>query len=559
MDKYRINILALIVFVSCWVLFISSLMAQASQGFNYQAIARNTSGNILSNQNISFRFSIRNGNGGAVLYRETFSTTTNQFGLVTLTIGKGIPVSGSFSAIDWANVTPWLKVEMDESGGTSFTTMGESLLQSVPYALFAASGNEGPQGIPGEKGDPGPKGNTGDTGDPGPQGDPGQTGATGPQGPPGLLSNGSVAGNTPYWNGSTWVVNNSNIYNAGSNVGIGTTSPGAKLEINGQMKLTGGSPGNGKVLTSDATGLATWQTSASGIGGSGIPNYIPIFTATNTLGSSQIIDNGTYVGIGTSAPTSKLSLFTPNNSDGYSHTSEGGIVMNERIGGVSASIGTSSNHTFRIVANNEPIINVVPGGNVGINTIDPGVYTLKVRAVNYGLALENSFTGNNWEFFTNSDLALFYDGNLRGLFNNTNGMYTSISDERLKSNIKPMSPMLEKIMQLKPSTYQFKNTEDKMEYGGFIAQDVMKIFPNLVLHNVIPERKIDVYSMDYSGFGVIAIKGIQELQGIIQLLQERAASDEENARLKDEQAQNKISALELRLAKLETLLGAREK
>jgi uncharacterized protein (TIGR02145 family) len=45
----------------------------------------------------------------------------------------------------------------------------------------------------------------------------------------------------------------------GGNVGIGTATPGAKLEVSGQVKITGGSPGAGKVLTSDATGTATWQ------------------------------------------------------------------------------------------------------------------------------------------------------------------------------------------------------------------------------------------------------------------------------------------------------------
>jgi len=44
------------------------------------------------------------------------------------------------------------------------------------------------------------------------------------------------------------------------NVGIGTNSPSAKLDVNGQVKISGGSPANGKVLTSDATGLASWQT-----------------------------------------------------------------------------------------------------------------------------------------------------------------------------------------------------------------------------------------------------------------------------------------------------------
>ena len=45
-----------------------------------------------------------------------------------------------------------------------------------------------------------------------------------------------------------------------SNVGIGTLSPTAKLEVNGQVKITGGTPGAGKVLTSDASGLASWTT-----------------------------------------------------------------------------------------------------------------------------------------------------------------------------------------------------------------------------------------------------------------------------------------------------------
>lgn len=48
------------------------------------------------------------------------------------------------------------------------------------------------------------------------------------------------------------------------NVGIGTITPGATLEIAGQVKITGGTPGAGKVLTADATGLATWITPTAG-------------------------------------------------------------------------------------------------------------------------------------------------------------------------------------------------------------------------------------------------------------------------------------------------------
>jgi hypothetical protein len=48
------------------------------------------------------------------------------------------------------------------------------------------------------------------------------------------------------------------------NIGIGTIAPGARLEVAGQMKITGGTPGLGKILSSDATGLASWISPSTG-------------------------------------------------------------------------------------------------------------------------------------------------------------------------------------------------------------------------------------------------------------------------------------------------------
>jgi hypothetical protein len=73
-------------------------------------------------------------------------------------------------------------------------------------------------------------------------------------------------GGVLYWEdaqlGTGWTRTGTDVHliNSGDNVGIGVTDPDAKLEVNGQVKITGGSPGDGKLLTSDADGLAVWET-----------------------------------------------------------------------------------------------------------------------------------------------------------------------------------------------------------------------------------------------------------------------------------------------------------
>jgi hypothetical protein len=76
------------------------------------------------------------------------------------------------------------------------------------------------------------------------------------------------------------------------------------------------------------------------------------------------------VGIGTTIPISKLTIQTPDNTDGFTHVSNGGIILTEHVGGVSASIGTSSSHAFRLMAANNPIINLDVLGNVGVGLTD---------------------------------------------------------------------------------------------------------------------------------------------------------------------------------------------
>ena len=89
-------------------------------------------------------------------------------------------------------------------------------------------------------------------------------GATGPQGPAGLLTPGSQFGNTPYWNGGFWVTNSNNLFNNGGSIGIGTSSPGAKLDVVGNVRIADGTQGDRKVLMSDGNGNASWNKIVAG-------------------------------------------------------------------------------------------------------------------------------------------------------------------------------------------------------------------------------------------------------------------------------------------------------
>ena len=127
------------------LLGIAAVFAQSPEAFKYQAVARDSDGNNLINQNVSFQISILLGSEtGSSVFTETHSLITNDFGLISLEIGNGTHVSGDFSTIGWGGSTYYLNIEMDESGGDNYQQMGVSQLLSVPYALHA--GNSGDDG-----------------------------------------------------------------------------------------------------------------------------------------------------------------------------------------------------------------------------------------------------------------------------------------------------------------------------------------------------------------------------------------------------------------------------
>jgi hypothetical protein len=134
------NLLTLL-FLSMGVFYV---LGQSPLGFNYQAVIRNSSGEIVPSHTVGIKISILQGSvTGEAVYSESFTPETNDFGLVNLIIGAGEAKDGDFTSIDWSSGDHFIKVELDLSGGESYTEMGTTQLLSVPYANYAFSGNPG--------------------------------------------------------------------------------------------------------------------------------------------------------------------------------------------------------------------------------------------------------------------------------------------------------------------------------------------------------------------------------------------------------------------------------
>jgi len=115
-----------------------SAAGQTPQLINYQGVARMGTGLVIADQGIGLRLSILSGSpSGSAVYVETHATTTNAFGLFNVQVGNGNVGSGSMAAIDWSTDTYYLKVELDDEGGSNYALMGTQQLVSVPYALHA--------------------------------------------------------------------------------------------------------------------------------------------------------------------------------------------------------------------------------------------------------------------------------------------------------------------------------------------------------------------------------------------------------------------------------------
>ncbi|MFN8209103.1 MAG: fibrobacter succinogenes major paralogous domain-containing protein [Bacteroidales bacterium] len=116
----------------------SMLFAQAPAYFKYQAVVRGVNGELLADQNIILGIGILAGSTtGLPVYSEKHMVTSNQNGLVNITIGDGIEKFGNLDSIDWAKGPYFIKCEING------LTVSVSPLLSVPFALYAKTSGTG--------------------------------------------------------------------------------------------------------------------------------------------------------------------------------------------------------------------------------------------------------------------------------------------------------------------------------------------------------------------------------------------------------------------------------
>jgi len=426
--------------------------AQSPQKMSYQAVVRNSSDKLVVNKVVGVKISILQGSAtGTAVYTETQTPTTNANGLISIEIGGGT----GFDQIDWSKGPYFVKTETDPTGSTNYTITGTSQLLSVPYALHAASSGNGISAGKDAGNTPYWNGTKWVTDASNFYNNGGFIGlgtktpsnpltlqtdyvgggvmlsGNGGNGPSFMLANngteagafglsnglgnyvlGSINGDIAIRNAST---TRSLLFSTGGtpfnprlaiiangNVGIGTITPSAKLEVAGNVKIVDGTQGYGKVLTSDSNGMASWKTiSSGGLSNGTAAGNTPYWNGTTWVtNSSSIYNNGGFIGIGTKNPSNPLTLQTDyvgggvmlsgngGNGPGYmlanNGTEAGALGLsngpgNYIVGSQSGDIALRNVSTTRSLLFSTgggtyiPRLAILANGNVGIATITPMV------------------------------------------------------------------------------------------------------------------------------------------------------------------------------------------
>ncbi|WP_407556260.1 tail fiber domain-containing protein [Winogradskyella sp. 4-2091] len=442
--------------------------AQSGQSYfiNYQGIARDASGDILTEEAITIEIELRFGAPTvSSSYSETHSITTDAGGVFNLKIGDGTTTLGDYDTLEWGGLASYVNVSLNG------TEIGTTEIHAVPYAISA--GNQFWYLADGEDDISYEYGNVG-IGTYEPEVDLHVAGDLLVQSNEGSLRIG-YPNNGDQWRLATLNsgedllfqskvsgVTNSNtrfILKQNGHVGIGNTNPDEELVIGDNFGVGWG---------------------------------VPAATIGNTIGGGLLVGNTT-------------TNFRFDAVSGFDRTR---LIASDASG---YGLGIIEMRTRQLNIGTEPGFSANP-------------YSVRIeQSSNYGLQLINqNDANNNWEFYVaNTTLQLFANGSYVGNFDATSGNYSATSDRRLKTNINTAQNVLDKVAQLDAKTYNYKTNLNK-QFIGFIAQEVQEQFPELVTETINREGgKESTFMVDYNQLTVVALKAIQEQQQIIETLKAR--------------------------------------
>jgi hypothetical protein len=190
---------------------------------------------------------------------------------------------------------------------------------------------------------------------------------------------------------------------------------------------------------------------------------------------------------------------------------DGTFVWNDR------SI-TTGNDSLLSTNTNQFILRAVNGVGINQAPVSHGIHLKQQNDTpSGGIRLERSDNSDHWDTFIDSppnDYNFAFADTLVSWIENLDGTYHVWSDARLKKDVEPYHDVLADVLQLQPATYR-RNTAPSTspKSPGFLAQEVEPLFPELV------SEKNGFKALNYSGFGVVAIKAIQELHALVEAQQ----------------------------------------